>query len=222
MSKPALNLILVGAPGSGKGTQSKLLLEHHGLPQISTGDILRAAVKAGTKLGLEAKDYMNQGKLVPDGLIIGLIEERLGELREGWILDGFPRTLAQAKALEALLVRIGMDITKVVVIDVPEAVIFERIVGRRTCTTCNNVHHVKFSPPRQENVCDRCGGALVQRSDDSEEKAGVRLREFREVKAEVIPHYGAQGLVVHVDGESAPERVYEQIERALGVGGRAQ
>lgn len=216
-----LNLVLVGAPGSGKGTQSKLLLERHGLPQISTGDILRQAVKAGTKLGLEAKEFMNQGKLVPDELIMGLIEERLGlpEFAKGWVLDGFPRTLAQAKALSGLLEQLHESISKVVVIDVPDEVIFERIVGRRTCTACGNVHHVKFSPPKVENVCDRCGSGLVQRPDDSEEKAKVRLREFNEVKAQVIPYYAAQGLVEHVDGQVAPEAVYAAIEGALGVGG---
>lgn len=216
----ALNLILVGAPGSGKGTQSKLLLDRHGLPQISTGDILRQAVKSGTKLGLEAQQFMNKGKLVPDELIVGLIEERLGlpEYNRGWVLDGFPRTLAQAKALDGLLDQLRASITRVVVIDVLDEVIYERIVGRRTCTTCGHVHHVKFSPPKKDGVCDRCGSGLVQRPDDSEEKATVRLKEFNEVKAEVIPYFAAQGLVVHVDGVSPPEQVYARIEQALGVG----
>jgi adenylate kinase len=216
----ALNLILVGAPGSGKGTQSKLLLERHQLPQISTGDILRSAVKAGTPLGKKAQEFMNAGKLVPDELIMGLIEERLGhdEYAKGWVLDGFPRTLGQAKALTELLARIGQSITKVVVIDVPEQVIFERIVGRRTCTSCGNVHHVKFSPPKKDGVCDRCGAALVQRPDDSEEKAHVRLQEFREVKAQVIPFYETQKLVARVDGEAPPEQVYASITHALDVG----
>lgn len=214
----ALNLILVGAPGSGKGTQSKLLLDRHQLPQISTGDILRQAVKDGTKLGLEAKGYMNQGKLVPDELIVGLIEERLGlpEYAKGWVLDGFPRTLAQAKTLSSLLVRLGTAITKVVVIDVPDEVIYDRIVGRRSCPSCGNVHHVKFSPPKVDNVCDRCGSGLVHRPDDSAEKARVRLDEFAKVKAEVIPYYAADSLVVHVDGESPPDQVYDKIEYALG------
>jgi adenylate kinase len=133
-----LNIILVGAPGSGKGTQSKLLFEKHKLPQISTGDILRQARQAGTKLGKQAQSYMDQGKLVPDELIMGLIEERLGqpEYARGWVLDGFPRTLAQAKALEGLLRLVGGSIHKVVVMDVPDPVIFERIVGRRSCTKC--------------------------------------------------------------------------------------
>lgn len=212
-----LNIILIGAPGSGKGTQSKLLIERQGLAQISTGDILRQAVAAGTKLGLEAKELMNQGKLVPDGLIMSLIEERLGQpaYAKGVILDGFPRTLGQAKALSELLTRTGSKINKVIVIDVPDAVIFERIVGRRTCPADGNVHHVKFSPPKVEGKCDKCGTALVQRADDSEEKAHTRLREFGEVKAQVIPYYDAQQLVVHVDGEQTPEAVYKEIERAL-------
>jgi adenylate kinase len=219
----ATNLILVGAPGSGKGTQSKLLLERHQLPQISTGDILRAAVKAGTPLGKKAQEYMNAGKLVPDELIMGLIEERLGqpELSKGFVLDGFPRTLNQAKALSALLEKLGQTITKVVVIDVDEQVIFERIVGRRTCTSCGNVHHVKFSPPKKDGVCDRCGSPLVQRPDDSEEKARVRLQEFREVKAQVIPYYEGQGLVARVDGEASPEKVYAAIENSFSIGDTA-
>jgi adenylate kinase len=212
-----LNVILVGAPGSGKGRQSKLLIERHGLQQISTGDILRAAVKAGTKLGLEAKEYMNKGLLVPDSLIMGLIEERLGqpEYAKGFILDGFPRTLAQAKALSALLEKHKMQIRRAVVLEVPDSVIFERIVGRRTCTQCGNVHHMKFSPPKVAGRCDRCGGELVQRPDDSEEKAQVRLREFAEVKSQVIPQYESQGLVTRVDGQQAPEAVYKQIEAAI-------
>lgn len=217
-----LNIILIGAPGSGKGTQSQLLIDRHRLPQISTGDILRQAVKAGTKLGVAAKEYMNQGKLVPDELIVGLIEERLGhsEYARGFILDGFPRTLAQAEALETLLARIGERIHKVIVLDVPDEVIFERIVGRRTCTSCGNVHHVKFSPPKRPGVCDRCGAALVQRPDDSEEKARVRLAEFQAANAQVIPYYDRRGLVVRVDGQAAPETVFGEIGRALGVGGK--
>lgn len=216
MAEP-LNIILVGAPGSGKGTQSKLLIERYGVQQISTGDILRAAVKAGTKLGLEAKEFMNKGLLVPDALIMGLIEERLGhpEYERGFILDGFPRTLAQAKALSQLLEKVGSKIRRVIVIDVPDSVIFERIVGRRTCPVDGNVHHVKFSPPKVAGKCDRCGSELVQRPDDSEEKAQVRLREFGEVKAQVIPYYDAQKLVVHVDGQQPPEAVSKLIEAAL-------
>lgn len=217
MMSETVNIILVGAPGSGKGTQSKLLIDRHGLAQISTGDILRTERNAKTALGLEAESYMNQGLLVPDGLIMRLIEQRLGkpEYAKGFILDGFPRTLAQATALQELLDRNHQKIRRVVVLDVPDEVIFERIVGRRTCKVCQNVHHVKFSPPRASGVCDRCGGELEQRKDDSEEKAQTRLREFGEVKAHVIPYYDKQKLVVHVDGQQAPDVVYERIEAAV-------
>lgn len=213
----ALNIILVGAPGSGKGTQSKLLIERHGLAQISTGDILRQERQQKTELGLQAQKFMDEGKLVPDELIMGMIEKRLGtpEYSKGFILDGFPRTLPQAQALAKLLEKTGDEIRRVVVIDVADEVIFERIVGRRTCTQCGNVHHVKFSPPKVAGTCDRCGGELVHRTDDSEEKAHKRLSEFAQVKAHVIPFYEAQSLVMRVDGMQAPEAVYQQIERTL-------
>lgn len=213
----ALNIILVGAPGSGKGTQSKLLIERHGLAQISTGDILRQERQQKTELGLQAQKFMDEGKLVPDELIMGMIEKRLGtpEYSKGFILDGFPRTLPQAQALAKLLEKTGDKIRRVVVIDVADGVIFERIVGRRTCTKCGNVHHVTFSPPKVAGVCDRCGGELVHRADDSEEKGHKRVSEFAQVKQGVIPFYDAQGLVVHVDGVQSPEAVYQQIERAV-------
>jgi adenylate kinase len=212
-----INIILVGAPGSGKGTQSKLLIERHGLAQISTGDILRQERAAKTELGVKAQAFMDNGALVPDELIMGMIEKRLGtpEYARGFILDGFPRTLAQAKALAVLLEKTSSKIRRVVVIDVPDAVIFERIVGRRTCVSCGNVHHVKFSPPKVAGKCDRCGGVLEHRADDSEEKAHKRVQEFAQVKQHVIPYFETQNLVVRVDGEQAPEAVYKQIEGAV-------
>lgn len=218
MTQAALNLILVGAPGSGKGTQAALLIERRGLTQISTGDILRQAVKEGTELGMQAKRFMDAGELVPDGLIVGLIRERLakGGLERGFVLDGFPRTLAQAEALSRMLSESKTSIHRVLVIDVPEEAIVERIVGRRSCTSCGNVHHVKFSPPKKDGICDRCGNALVQRADDQEDKVRVRLRAFAGQTAEVIPYYERQGLVARIDGQQAPDAVYKGIERVLG------
>jgi adenylate kinase len=221
MPKFHRNIILVGAPGSGKGTQAKLLLEKHGLPQLSTGDILRQAVKDGTELGRKAKGFMDAGRLVPDELMIGLIKERLVQpaYEDGWVLDGFPRTLAQAQALHATLDAVGKKVERVVVIDVPEEAIVERIAGRRSCTNDGSVFHVKFSPPKSTGVCDQCGAPLVQRADDAEEKVRVRLKAFADQTSEVIPYYARQDLVRRVNGERAPEAVALDIERALSAGG---
>jgi adenylate kinase len=218
MAAAVYNLMLVGAPGSGKGTQSKRLLETYGLPQISTGDILRQAVKDGTPLGAKAKPIMEAGGLVPDELIIGIIRERLGQpaYDKGFVLDGFPRTLAQANALDTVVLKqLGKKLSHVIVLDVPEDIIFRRIVGRRTCLKDGYVFHVEFSPPKVPGVCDNCGGPLVQRPDDSEEKAQRRLGEFRAVLNEVIPHYEPQGIVRHIDGMKEPEAVFQAIRKVL-------
>lgn len=216
------NIILVGAPGSGKGTQAQKLITDFGLVQISTGDILRAAVKAGTELGAKAKGFMNAGKLVPDDLIIGLIRERMAEddVKNGVILDGFPRTLPQAEALDGLLKELSEPLSKVVAIDVPREVIKERITGRRSCRNCGAVYHVKFSPPPQEGVCGRCGAAdLYQRDDDREDKVDVRLDAYEAQTAQVIPYYADQGLVAHVDGNQSPDDVYGAVRREVETAG---
>ncbi|MBI4821542.1 MAG: adenylate kinase [Deltaproteobacteria bacterium] len=211
------NLILVGPPGCGKGTQSARLTATYGLPQISTGDILRQAVKDKTALGLEAKGFMDAGKLVPDSLILRLIDERfrqgLGD--HGFVLDGFPRTLAQAEALSELLEKLGRSITRVFVFDVPKDVIVERISGRRSCEQCGNVHHVRFSAPKKDGVCDRCGSALVQRPDDTEEKVRTRLTAFDSQTSEVIPYYEAKGIVRRLDGDRPADEVFAVIQGAL-------
>lgn len=208
------NVILVGPPGSGKGTQAQRLIADLGLVQISTGDILRAAVKAGTELGRKAKDFMDAGQLVPDDLIIGLIRERMQEddVKRGVILDGFPRTVPQAEALDALLNEMGEPLTRVVAIDVPREVIRERITGRRSCRNCGAVYHVKFSPPAKDGVCDRCGATeLYQRDDDKPEKVDVRLDAYAAQTAQVIPYYEKRRLVGHVDGDQSPDAVYEAV-----------
>ncbi|MFO0728748.1 MAG: adenylate kinase [Myxococcota bacterium] len=212
-------IIFVGAPGSGKGTQAQRLLDRYGTPQISTGDILRQARKEGTSLGKEAQKYMDQGKLVPDDLIIDLIKDTLGKggFDKGWVLDGFPRTLAQAEALDRMLSARGEKVTSVLFIDVPAAVLIERIVGRRSCPSCGNVHHIKFHPPKVAGVCDKCGTALVQRADDTEEKAKVRQAAFEADTAAVIPYYERQKLVTRIDGLQAPDEVFSRIEKALGA-----
>jgi adenylate kinase len=215
MAGKQYKMILVGAPGSGKGTQAKRLIDSYGVKQISTGDILRQAVKEGTPLGREAKGYMDAGKLVPDDLIIGLIKETLPSATGGWALDGFPRTVAQAKALDSMLRQVGETMNAVIVLDVPDELIVERITGRRSCPNCGNVHHVKFDPPKQAGICDRCGTQLVQRPDDTEEKVRVRLDAFHKQTAEVIPHYEAQGLVTRVDGRKDPDVVFGEMRKAL-------
>jgi len=213
-----INVVLVGAPGSGKGTQAQKLIADLGLVQISTGDILRSAVKAGTELGQRAKRYMDAGELVPDDLIIGLIRERMREddVGNGVILDGFPRTVAQAEALDALLRDLGEPLTRVVAIDVPRDAIKRRITGRRSCRDCGAVYHVEFSPPATDGVCDRCGGTdLYQRDDDTEAKVDVRLDAYDRQTAQVIPYYEAQGLVGRVDGDRPPEDVYAEVRRMV-------
>jgi adenylate kinase len=211
------NLILVGAPGSGKGTQAKRLEKKHDLPQISTGDILRAHKAEQTALGLEAQKYMDQGELVPDDLILGMVEHRLAsdDAKHGFVLDGFPRTLAQAQALDAMLAKTATKIDKVVVISVPDDAIVERITGRRSCKECGLVYHVKFNPPPSNTTCEKGHEALYQRVDDTEEKVRTRLDAFHEQTASVIPHYEKQGLVARVDGLGTPDAVFESIEQIL-------
>jgi adenylate kinase len=212
-----LNLMLVGAPGSGKGTQAKRLVEKYNIPQLSTGDILRQAIKDQTALGIQAKEFMDAGKLVPDELIMGLIEERFGhaDYQNGWILDGFPRTLPQAEGLSALLDRTGKKLKHVILLDVPGEAIVERIVGRRSCPGCGNVHHVSFSPPKSEGICDACGGALVQRSDDTEEKVRVRFGQYESETASVIPYFEPLGIVASVDGQQSADEVFSAITGIL-------
>lgn len=217
MTEPVYNLVFIGAPGSGKGTQAKRLLDKYGLLQISTGDILRQAVKDGTELGVKAKQFMDAGELVPDELIVGLIEARLGkdEYARGWVLDGFPRTLGQAQALDAMLERLAKKLTHVAVLEVPESLLVERIVGRRSCPACGNVHHVSYSPPKVDGTCDACGGELVQRSDDTEEKVRVRLSAYNEQTADVIPYYDRKGIVRTVNGDQSANDVFAAIQQVL-------
>ncbi len=216
----AVRLVLVGAPGSGKGTQAQHLIRDMGLVQISTGDILRRAVRAGTELGEQAKTFMESGKLVPDELIIQLIEERLGydDVSKGFILDGFPRTVAQAEALDELLGEHSTPLTRVLAIDVPRDVIAERITGRRTCGNCGAVYHAKYSPPQRDGICDRCGStAIYQREDDQADKVSVRLDAYDRQTAQVIPYYENRGLVTHIDGDRSPEDVYEDVRRVVAA-----
>lgn len=216
-----LNLVLVGPPGAGKGTQAARLVKDFSLPFISVGDILRANVKDGTELGAQAKQYMDKGELLPDELVVDLIMARLAEddAREGFILDGFPRTVAQAEALEAGLTAASRTLTAVVVIEVPDDDLIERLSGRRVNPTTGRTYHVKFDPPKHEGVDDIDGTKLIQRDDDKPETIANRLKVYHEQTAPVIDFYEQQGsetkaLVRRIDGTREPEDVYSTI-RAL-------
>jgi adenylate kinase len=227
MTQARTNLILMGAPGSGKGTQALKLTERFGLLWISTGDILREAVRSCTPLGREAEGFMSRGELVPDALIVGIIAERLeqdGSSGGGSILDGFPRTVAQAQALEEMLSGKGQMVNCVVLLEVPDTVVVGRISGRRSCKNCGASYHVSFAPPKVDGVCDSCGQkALFQRDDDSEEKVRVRLQAYRRQTEEVIPFYEASGILSRIDGTQTPAKVFQALENKIEtmIGNRA-
>jgi adenylate kinase len=210
--------MLFGAPGAGKGTQAKFLIEKYGIPQISTGDILRAAIKAGTKMGLEAKKYMDEGKLVPDSTIIGIIRDRLAEedCKNGFILDGFPRTLPQAEALDKLMKEMGIKLDKVISLNVPDELIVDRITGRRVCPKCGASFHVEFNPPKVADVCDYCGETLVIRKDDTAETVKNRLASYHAQTAPLFDFYKNKGILVEVDGTKDVSEVKEEIFKVLG------
>jgi adenylate kinase len=214
-----LNLILLGPPGSGKGTQGEGLQEDFRLPYYATGDILRAAVKAGTEVGAKAKEYMDRGDLVPDEVIIGVIIERLQgeEASDGFILDGFPRTVPQAEALAAEMQKLGRQITAAVLIDVSDDEVVRRLSGRRTCELCGRVFHVEFNPPEKEGVCDVDGGALVVRDDDKPEVIRNRLVTYHEKTEPLIDLYEEKNTLQHVDGSRPPEEVAEAIRGLLAT-----
>ncbi len=212
-----MNLILLGPPGSGKGTQAKMLVEKYDIPQISSGDILRAAVKEGSPMGLKAKEYMDKGKLVPDDVVIGIIEERLkkDDCKKGFILDGFPRTLAQAEALKRLLAKKEIKLDAVISIDVDEEEVIRRLTGRRTCKNCGAMYHIIFSPPKKEGICDKCGGELYQRDDDKEETIRARLKIYKEQTAPLIEYYKMEGLLKEVQGTGEIKEIFNRIESIL-------
>jgi adenylate kinase len=213
-----MNIILLGPPGAGKGTQAKMLVDKYGIPQISTGDILRANLKAQTELGLEAKKYMDAGKLVPDEVVIGIINNRLKEsdCQKGYMLDGFPRTVAQAEALDKILAEGGSGIDDVISIEVPNEELMGRLTGRRTCRQCGQGFHVMFDPPKQEGVCDKCSGELYQRDDDNEETVGNRLKVYADQTQPLIDYYTAKGLLRPIKGVGKMSEVFDRIVAVLG------
>lgn len=215
-----MNLILLGAPGAGKGTQGALISERCGVVRISTGDLLRDAVRKGTPLGQKAKGYMDAGELVPDDVILGLVREVLSSEAgdtAGYLLDGFPRTLPQAEALDVLLGELGRPLDAVIVIDVPDDVLVKRLSGRRTCPNCGAVYNVYFEPPTTPGVCDVCGGALVERADDGAETVRRRLEVYRSQTAPLIAYYEKSTTPVHiVDGDRPVDEVYASVMQVLG------
>ncbi|MDX1574639.1 MAG: adenylate kinase [Kiloniellales bacterium] len=213
-----MNVILLGAPGAGKGTQAKRLEERYRMVQLSTGDMLRAAVASGSELGRQAKIIMDAGQLVPDDLVIRMISERIDEpdCAEGFLLDGFPRTTAQAEALDAMLADKGLKLDAVIQIRVDEEVLVERITGRFTCATCGAGYHDKFQRPAKAGVCDRCGGTeFTRRADDNEETVRSRMEAYRAQTAPILPHYEAQGLLREVDGMADIDEVTAQLYKIL-------
>jgi adenylate kinase len=214
-----VRLVLLGPPGAGKGTQAKLLEHRLGAPQISTGDILRRVVQEGTPLGRKAKEFMDRGELLPDEVMIGIVEEQLnGErCRKGFLLDGFPRTVPQAIALESMLESRGTPLDCVVSLRVARELVVERLAGRRTCRSCNTMFHVKFDPPRIPDTCDRCGGDLYQRDDDHEDTIRARLDVYERETAPLHDFYRGRGLLRELDGTGSPDDVVRRILEGRGA-----
>jgi adenylate kinase len=216
---PELNLILLGPPGSGKGTQGERLQEDFRLPYYATGDILRAAVKEGTDIGKQAKEYMDRGDLVPDEVIIGVIAERIQEedAADGFILDGFPRTVPQAEALDSKMKELHREMTAAILIDVSEEEVVRRLSGRRTCEAEGHVFHVDFNPPEKDGLCDIDGSRLIVRDDDKPEVVKNRLAQYREKTEPLIDYYEDHGILQRVEGEHPPDEVEERIHALLST-----
>lgn len=213
-----MNIILLGPPGAGKGTQAKRLIDTYGIPQISTGDMLRAALKASTPLGLEAKKYMDRGALVPDSVVIGLVKERIAEkdCAKGYMLDGFPRNVSQAEALDKMLGELGQKIDHVICVEVPNNELVKRLTGRRTCRNCGAGFHVMFDPPQKADVCDKCGGELYQRDDDNEKTVMSRLTVYDDSTKPLIDYYTKQAKLRPIDGVGGMDSILARIKAVLG------
>ncbi|MBM7550323.1 adenylate kinase [Peptoniphilus gorbachii] len=212
-----MKLVILGPPGAGKGTQAEYIVKRYNIPHISTGDIFRENIKNNTELGKEAKSYMDKGLLVPDDLVIALVEDRLNkdDAKEGFLLDGFPRTVAQAVSLDSILDKNDEKLTKVINISVDPEILIERAVGRRVCKTCGMTYHVKFNPPKEEGICDKDGTKLIQRDDDTEETVKTRISVYFDQTAPLIDYYRAQNLLVDIDGAKDIDKVFEDIVSGL-------
>ncbi|MEK6673868.1 MAG: adenylate kinase [Nitrospirota bacterium] len=214
-----MRVVLLGAPGAGKGTQAKKLIEKYSIPQISTGDLLRAAVAAGTPLGKEAKSYMDKGELVPDSVVLGMVGERLkqDDCKKGYILDGFPRNTKQAEVLDKMLGDLNMSLSAALSVDVPFEDLMKRLTGRRTCKACGQMYNVYFGPSKKEGVCDKCNGELFQRDDDKEETIKKRLDVYSAQTAPLIDYYGKKGILKSVSGTGSIEDIFKKVCEALGL-----
>ena len=213
-----MNIILIGAPGSGKGTQARRFIEKYNFVQLSTGDVLRAAIAEKTEIGLLAQSYMNQGKLVPDDVMINLVKVYMNQQAgKSVIFDGFPRTVAQAESLNSMLSKLDMKIDKVVYFKVNPQILTKRLTGRRTCSKCGEIYHIESKPSSKGHICEKCGGSLTQRPDDREEVISERLAQFEKNTGPTISFYKQQGNLVEVDCEQEPDVVFEQIIKILGL-----
>ena len=210
-------IFLMGPPGAGKGTQAEKLIREYGIPQISTGDMFRAAVKSGPALGKEAKSYMDKGALVPDSVTVGIVKERLAQddCKKGWILDGFPRTTAQASALDAILHDLGIQLTAVLDFNVNRDDLVKRVSGRLVCRQCGASFHKEFRPPKQEGVCDNCGGELYQRADDNEVTVRERLTVYDTSTKPLIDYYKVSGRYYEINGDQSMDKVFADVQAAL-------
>lgn len=214
-----MKLIMLGAPGAGKGTQAKKIAEKYQIPHISTGDIFRANIKAGTELGMKAKSYMDQGQLVPDEVTIGMLLDRISQddSKNGYVLDGFPRTIPQAESLTAALAERGEKIDYAVNVDVPDENIISRMSGRRACIGCGATYHIVYNAPKKEDICDTCGEKLVLRDDDKPETVQKRLRVYHDQTQPLIDYYKKAGVLAEVDGTQNMEKVFQDIVEILGA-----
>jgi len=212
-----LNLILMGLPGAGKGTQAEKIVEKYHIPHISTGDMFRLAIKEGTELGKKAKEFMDQGALVPDEVTTGIVDERLqkSDCQNGFLLDGFPRTIAQAKSLQSILANMNKAIDYVLHIKVPEKKLVERLTGRRICPTCGATYHVVYNPPKQDGICDKDGSPLIQRDDDKAETVKNRLAVNIDQMQPMLDFYEEKGYLVTVDGDQEIEQVFQDIQSKI-------
>lgn len=212
-----MRLLIMGRPGAGKGTQAANIKEYYGIPHISTGDMFRAAIKEGTELGKLAKSYMDKGALVPDEVTIGIVKERLlkDDCKKGFLLDGFPRNVLQAEALDSFMKEQGIGLDAVLDVNVDASILIRRIVGRRICKTCGATYHIEFNKPKKEGICDNCGTPLIQRADDTIETAGSRLEVYDKQTAPLLAYYEKQNLLKTVNGDQELNKVFEDIKAVL-------
>lgn len=213
-----MRIILLGPPGAGKGTQAAGIVEKYNIPHISTGDIFRKNIKEGTDLGKKAKEYIDQGLLVPDELTVGLVTDRItqADCKSGFMLDGFPRNVAQAEHLDAFLHQVNISLDKVVNIEVDKSILVGRAVGRRICKSCGATYHVEFNPPKVEGVCNVCQGELYQRADDTEETVSKRIQVYLDETKPLVDYYSSQGIIANINGQQSINAVFEDIVNALG------